>query len=39
VLTGTISIGNDPIYMRPRAGKKGGVNNIEQVERTGKALC
>lgn len=38
-LTGTINIGNSPIYMRPRQGVKGGAENIEQVQRTGKALC
>lgn len=38
-LTGTIHIGGDAIYMRPRLGKKGGTQNIEQVERTGKSMC
>ena len=38
-LTGTINIGNSPIYMRPRQGTKGGPENIEQVERIGKAFC
>ncbi len=32
--TGTIVIGNTPIYMRPRVGKTGGTGNIEQVERS-----
>mgnify|MGYP003385030980 CR=1 FL=1 len=35
LLTGSIRIGNTPIYMRPRAGKTGGTGNVEQVERTG----
>lgn len=39
LMTGTINIGNETIYMRPRAGKRGGPQNIEQVERIGKALC
>ena len=30
-----ITIGDSPIYMRPRLGKAGGTANIEQVERTG----
>jgi Flp pilus assembly protein TadG len=39
VLTGTINIGNSPIYMRPRQGTRGGPENIEQVERVGRPLC
>lgn len=39
VITGTINIGNSPIYMRPRQGAKGGAENIEQVERIGKPMC
>jgi Flp pilus assembly protein TadG len=35
LLTGTIRIGDRPIYMRPRIGKIGGTGKIEQVERTG----
>ncbi len=38
-ITGTITIGNAPIYMKPRLGTKGGPENIEQVERTGKPMC
>ena len=38
-LTGTINIGNSPIYMRPRQGVRGGPDNVEQVERIGKPLC
>jgi Flp pilus assembly protein TadG len=37
--TGSITIGNAPIYMRPRVGKTGGTGNIEQVERTSVAMC
>ncbi|MCZ8041892.1 MAG: pilus assembly protein [Beijerinckiaceae bacterium] len=36
---GAISIGGDPIYMRPRLGKAGGTASIEQVERSGVAMC
>jgi Flp pilus assembly protein TadG len=39
LITGTIKIGDTPIYMRPRIGKIGGTGNVEQVERAGKALC
>lgn len=39
LLTGTIRIGGTPIYMRPRAGKSGGTGNVEQVEKTGTAMC
>ncbi|CAN7732312.1 pilus assembly protein [Bosea sp. LjRoot9] len=39
LLTGSITIGNAPIYMRPRVGKTGGTGNIEQVERTSVAMC
>ncbi|MGL4727624.1 MAG: hypothetical protein ACRCWO_02600, partial [Bosea sp. (in: a-proteobacteria)] len=39
VLTGTMNIGNSPIYMRPRQGIRGGPDNIEQVERNGRPLC
>jgi Flp pilus assembly protein TadG len=35
LITGTIRIGDRPIYMRPRNGKIGGTGKIEQVERTG----
>lgn len=35
VLTGTIRIGDTPIYMRPRAGRTSSSAPIEQVERTG----
>ncbi|MBX9875900.1 MAG: hypothetical protein K2X84_13645, partial [Beijerinckiaceae bacterium] len=36
---GAISIGGDPIYMRPRLGKAGGTASIEQVERSGVSMC
>ncbi len=36
---GAITIGGSPIYMRPRLGKAGGTANIEQVERSGVAMC
>jgi Flp pilus assembly protein TadG len=39
LITGTIRIGDTPIYMRPRAGKTGGTGNVEQVEKTGTAMC
>lgn len=39
LMTGTVTLGNDAIYMRPRTGSVGGTENIEQVERTGRALC
>jgi Flp pilus assembly protein TadG len=38
-ITGTISIGLSPIYMKPRLGTKGGPESIEQVERIGRAMC
>jgi Flp pilus assembly protein TadG len=36
---GAITIGGDPIYMRPRLGKAGGSASIEQIERVGVAMC
>jgi Flp pilus assembly protein TadG len=36
---GAITIGNEPIYMRPRLGKAGGTASIEQVERSGVSMC
>jgi Flp pilus assembly protein TadG len=39
VLTGPLTIGNNTIYMRPRLGKSGGNLNIEQIERSGVAMC
>jgi len=39
LMTGTVKLGNDPVYMRPRTGSVGGTEGIEQVERVGKALC
>lgn len=36
---GAITIGGSPIYMRPRLGKAGGSASIEQVERSGVAMC
>lgn len=36
---GAITIGGDPIYMRPRLGKAGGTASIEQVERSGVGMC
>jgi Flp pilus assembly protein TadG len=39
LVTGPITIGNTPIYMRPRVGKTGGTGNIEQVERASVAMC
>lgn len=36
---GAITIGGDPIYMRPRLGKAGGSASIEQVERSGVSMC
>ncbi|WNJ90431.1 TadE/TadG family type IV pilus assembly protein [Bosea sp. 685] len=39
LVTKTITLGNTPIYMRPRVGKTGGTGNIEQVERASVAMC
>ncbi len=36
---GAITIGGSPIYMRPRLGKAGGTASIEQIERSGVAMC
>lgn len=36
---GALTIGGDPIFMRPRLGKAGGSANIEQIERAGVAMC
>jgi Flp pilus assembly protein TadG len=36
---GAITIGGDPMYMRPRLGKAGGSASIEQIERVGVAMC
>jgi Flp pilus assembly protein TadG len=38
-LTGSFTLGNDPIYSRPRNGLAGGTLNIEQVKRTDANLC
>ena len=38
MITGTIHIGGDSIYMRPRTGGTGPTG-IEQVERIGKPMC
>lgn len=39
VLTGTLTLGNNPIYTRPRAGQAAGTANIEQIIRTDTAAC
>ncbi len=39
VLTGTFTLGNHPIYARPRNGLAGGTLNIEQVKRTDVNPC
>lgn len=39
LITGSIKVGDSPIYLRPRIGKAGGTNSIEQVERSGVAMC
>lgn len=39
VLTGTFTLGNDPIYTRPRSGQAVGSASIEQVVRTGTNPC
>lgn len=39
VLTGAMTIGDNPIYARPRNGLAGGTLNIEQVVRTGTNSC
>lgn len=39
VLTGKINIAGGPVYMRPRIGKAGGKENIEQLERAGFTTC
>lgn len=39
VITGPITLTSNTIYMRPRAGKSGGLLNIEQIERIGLAMC
>ncbi len=39
VLTGTFSIGGSVTYTRPRLGKAGGTLGIEQIERSGVAMC
>ena len=39
LITGTIDIGNRDLYMRPRIGKRGGPQNIDQVERVGSPMC
>jgi Flp pilus assembly protein TadG len=36
---GALTIGGDPIYMRPRLGKAGGTASIEQIERSGVSMC
>ncbi|WP_038364871.1 TadE/TadG family type IV pilus assembly protein [Bosea sp. UNC402CLCol] len=39
VLTGTFTLGGDPIYTRPRSGQAVGSASIEQVVRTGTLPC
>lgn len=39
VLTGSFTLGDNPIYARPRNGLAGGTANIEQVVRTGTNPC
>lgn len=39
VLTGSFTLGNTPIYSRPRNGLAGGTLNIEQVKRTDVGYC
>lgn len=39
VLTGSFTLGDSPIYARPRNGVAGGTANIEQVTRTGTNAC
>ncbi|MBN9457705.1 MAG: pilus assembly protein [Bosea sp.] len=39
VLTGSFTLGDNPIYSRPRAGQAVGTGNIEQVVRTGTKPC
>jgi Flp pilus assembly protein TadG len=39
VLTGTFTLGDNPVYSRPRNGLASGTNNIEQVVRTGTNAC
>ena len=38
-ITGSITLGEDAIYMRPRLGDIGGVGSVEQVGRQGVAMC
>ncbi|MCO5090258.1 TadE/TadG family type IV pilus assembly protein [Bosea sp. (in: a-proteobacteria)] len=39
VITGTFTLGDNPVYSRPRNGLATGVENIEQVVRTGTNGC
>lgn len=39
VITGKIKITGGPFFMRARTGKAGGKLNIEQIERSGVAMC
>ncbi len=39
VLTGAFTLGNSPIYARPRNGLAGGTLSIEQVKRTDANAC
>lgn len=39
VVTDSFTLGNNPIYTRPRAGLAAGTANIEQIVRTGTAAC
>lgn len=39
LVTGSIRIGDNPIYLRPRVGQAGGTGNVEQVQRVGTAMC
>lgn len=39
VLTGSFTLGDNPIYTRPRLGQAAGTASIEQVVRTGTLAC
>ena len=39
VITGTLTLGDNPIYARPRNGLAGGSPSVEQVVRTGTNAC
>ena len=39
LITGAITLGDRPLYMRPRNGRTGGTQSIEQIDRSSFNMC